>query len=289
MKCPYCSQEHPDDDKFCLITGKPLQTQTQKCMNCGYENVQVEAKFCPRCGKPLSAKQENSFNKQFKENQSQIEFICSEDGAVIKIGDEQKQIILKKGMNVINVQEYPGLQYGYSWGDCILAQIAYIENIILSGFNTSKITNMNSLFSECRTLKSLDLSSFDTSNVEDMSRMFMGCLSLKSLDFNSFDTSNVKDMSCMFADCSSLELLDLSNFNTSKVTDMGWMFCLCTSLKTLNLSGFDVSNVHAMNSMFDGCCYSLKKVIMKGCNEETIAKITEALKKAGVDAEIITD
>lgn len=58
--------------------------------------------------------------------------------------------------------------------------------------------------------------------------------------------------------------------------------------ENLNLSGFDVSNVHVTNSMFDGC-YSLKKLIMKGCNEKTIAKITEALKKAGVDAEIITD
>lgn len=50
MKCPYCGQEHPDNSKFCSVTGKPLQSQTKKCENCRYENVPIEAKFCPRCG-----------------------------------------------------------------------------------------------------------------------------------------------------------------------------------------------------------------------------------------------
>ena len=43
-----------------------------------------------------------------------------------------------------------------------------------------------------------------------------------------------------------------------------------------------------MDSMFDGCD-SLKKVIMKNCDEETIDKISEALEEADIDAKIITD
>lgn len=53
MKCPFCGQEHPDNSKFCLETGKPLQSQIKKCEKCGYENVPIEAKFCPRCGSPF--------------------------------------------------------------------------------------------------------------------------------------------------------------------------------------------------------------------------------------------
>ena len=54
------------------------------------------------------------------------------------------------------------------------------------------------------------------------------------------------------------------------------------------MSGFDTSNVDDMDSMFDGCD-SLKKIIMKNCDEETIDKISEALEDADIDAKIITD
>ena len=45
MKCPYCGQEHPDDFKFCPISGQPLVPQTKVCENpkCKYENVPIEA------------------------------------------------------------------------------------------------------------------------------------------------------------------------------------------------------------------------------------------------------
>jgi surface protein len=37
-----------------------------------------------------------------------------------------------------------------------------LENINLSSFNTSKVTNMGAMFMRCSSLESLDLSSFDT-------------------------------------------------------------------------------------------------------------------------------
>ena len=266
MKCPHCGQEHPDDFKFCPISGQPLVPQTKVCGNpdCKYENVPIEAKFCPRCGTPFSTKEQCTFNRLNNANQSQIVIVCSEAGSSIQIGqwlDEggrENEIELKEGENVLSIKEFPELQYGFS-----------IE------YYTEKI-------------EKIFLNDYDTSDVTEMLFMFKGCGSLKSLDLSSFKTSNVADMSAMFEYCDSLLSLDLSSFDTSNVYDMSHMFCRCSSLRSLDLSGFDTSNVDDMDSMFDGCD-SLKKIIMKNCDEETIDKISEALEEADIDAKIITD
>lgn len=119
-------------------------------------------------------------------------------------------------------------------------------------FNTSKVTNMESMFSQCSPT-SLDLSSFDTSNVKNMRQMFFLCDDLTSLDLSHFDTSNVTDMGSMFYGCLNLTSLDVSGFNTSKVTIMQSMFENCRVLTTLDLSGFDTSNVTGMITVFSGC------------------------------------
>ena len=86
-----------------------------------------------------------------------------------------------------------------------------------SNIDTSNITDMNYMFSNCSNLTSLDLSSFNTSNVRNMSYMFSNCSNLTSLDLSSFNTSNVTDMSSMFNSCSNLTYLDIRNFYFTKV------------------------------------------------------------------------
>ena len=128
-----------------------------------------------------------------------------------------------------------------------------LTELDLRGFNTSKVINMNSMFSYCEHLTELDLRSFNTSNVTDMNSMFAYCYSLKELDLSSFDTSRVTDMNGMFCYCCSLENPDLSSFDTSKVTDMCSMFYSCDCLTNLNLRSFDTSRVTNMQYMFSGC------------------------------------
>ncbi len=91
----------------------------------------------------------------------------------------------------------------------------------------------NALFINMRGLTSIDLSGFDTSKVSNMAIMFANCFSLQKLDLSSFNTSNVKSMLNMFACCSTLTELDVSKFDTSKVTDMSSMFSYCSALKTI--------------------------------------------------------
>ena len=129
-----------------------------------------------------------------------------------------------------------------------------LTSLDLSSFNTSKVSSMVGMFEYCESLTSLDLSSFNTSKVTNMYYMFYNCESLTSITFsNKFDTSNVTDMRGMFGYCESLTSLDLSSFDTSKVTNMSYMFYNCRSLTPLNLSNFDTSKVTNMGNMFQSC------------------------------------
>ena len=99
----------------------------------------------------------------------------------------------------------------------------------LTYLNTSSVTNMSSMFYNCKKLTSIDLSNFNTSNVTDMSSMFFYCSSLTSLNVSSFNTAKVKYMGVdpeespggMFEGCTSLKSLDVSKFNTANVLNMG--------------------------------------------------------------------
>ena len=123
----------------------------------------------------------------------------------------------------------------------------------LEYLNTQNVTDMSSMFSDCRTLTSLDLKNFNTQNVTDMGGMFRDCSGLTSLDLSHFNTQNVTDMGGMFRDCSGLTSLDLSHFNTQNVTNMCGMFFYCSGLTSLDLSHFNTQNVTDMREMFSYC------------------------------------
>ena len=130
-------------------------------------------------------------------------------------------------------------------------EIKNILEIDLSNFDTSKVTNMSSMFGSMSKLTTLNLSSFNTSKVADMSNMFYGMSKLTNLNLSNFDTSKVTNMSGMFSIMPSLTTLDISSFDTSKVTDMGFMFSSMSKLTTLNISNSDTSKVTYMRYMFN--------------------------------------
>ena len=105
-----------------------------------------------------------------------------------------------------------------------------LTTLDLSNFNTSKVTNMDSMFFTSG-LTSLNLSSFNTSKVTDMSYMFYDMRNLTSLDLSNFDTSKVTNMNYMFylddenISKDKLEKIYVNNdFNTAKLTDFSGMF-----------------------------------------------------------------
>lgn len=95
------------------------------------------------------------------------------------------------------------------------------------------LTNVSSMFHNCRELKRVTLVQFDTSVCTDFSYMFNSCQSIASLP--SFDTSSGKNFNYMFAWCSaltSIPSLDLSN-----ATSVSTMFYQCNRLEHIGIKG----------------------------------------------------
>lgn len=73
--------------------------------------------------------------------------------------------------------------------------VSHLTNVL--GANTTGVTDMSGLFSNCDTLVSVCL--FDTSACENMDSMFYECRALTSIPL--FDTSNVEYMDYAFYNC----------------------------------------------------------------------------------------
>ncbi len=143
----------------------------------------------------------------------------------------------------------------------------------LENFDVSQVKNMKYMFANMTNLQEIDLSSFDTSNVTNMTGMVSGN-SLKTVDISNFDLSNITDTFWLIAinietlnmsncilppDCSNFfsrgpgfkgQKIIFENVDTSHVTNMSQMFAGCTGLTSLDLRSFDTSNVTNMNQMF---------------------------------------
>ena len=111
------------------------------------------------------------------------------------------------------------ISYNPPMGDFTFFTSFITESVIEASFkgsNTSNVTNMNSMFWDCRGLTSLDLSGWDTSKVTDMNQMFKNCTKLETLDLSGWDTSKVTDMNQMFNSC--LKLKEIKMIGCSKDT-----------------------------------------------------------------------
>ena len=173
--------------------------------------------------------------------------------SIVSNGDSDINAYMYLDGNTIYVSPEEDNTIIYANEDCTLMfyDLSVLTSLDFSNFDTSRVTNMRSMFIYSGSLTSLDLSKWNTSNVTDMNYMFSGCGSLTSLDVSNFNTSNVTSMEAMFNSCESLTSLDVSNFNTSNVPSMNNMFNSCS-----NLSGnITIMNPNITNYdyMFSGC------------------------------------
>ena len=102
----------------------------------------------------------------------------------------------------------------YNLGSSLFCMFRNYENVTsiegLGYINTNDVTDMESMFSLCKSLKSIDVTGFNTSKVTKMAGMFAGCSSLTELDLSSFNTANVKDLYRMFGECTNLTTIYVS-------------------------------------------------------------------------------
>ncbi len=163
-------------------------------------------------------------------------------------------------------------------GDCtgLFSGFSNCVRMDLNKADTTKMTNMSSMFANCSKLSTLNVSDWITVNVTDMSNAFLYCEGLDLPDLSGWNTSNVTNMFGMFSYCSGLTGLDISGWNTAKVNSMGDMFLACTSLEQLDLSRWNTSAVTDMERMFY-LCSSLKSLDLSGFDTRAIDTPVEGI------------
>ena len=158
--------------------------------------------------------------------------------------------------------------------DCVSLFSRDASLVKLYILSSTGIDNMENMFPAC-TFTDVSFFNFDTSKVTNMQSMFSGCESLKSLDLSNFNTDKVTDMSNMFNGCKSLENLKLGdNFKSDKVTTVKSMFNMCNNLVELDFNKFNINKftqVKQRRNLISGC-NSLIKIVC--CNElnDSLAK-----------------
>lgn len=149
------------------------------------------------------------------------------------------------------------------------ANMPALEQVNLTNFDTSHVTNMAGMFMNDPNLREIvGIGNLDTSRVTNMSYMFASFknigdgnwhpatkiipASLTKLDLTNWDVHNVENMNSMFQGQVDMQSVgDLSNWDTSKVTDMSNMFSNDYVLKTPgDLSKWQTGKVTDMSYMF---------------------------------------
>ena len=121
--------------------------------------------------------------------------------------------------------------------------------------DTSLVTSMAGMFSECTKLYSLTgINNFDTSNVTDFSYMFNRTY-LSELDLSNFDTAKGTNFSSMFNTAKITTLITGNKFKTSNAIYMVGMFNGADFSNTF-FTTFDTSKVIDMSYMFNGAKFT---------------------------------
>lgn len=148
-----------------------------------------------------------------------------------------------------------------------------LKTIDVSGWKTNTVTNLSSMFYYCYSLEEIDLTNWSTDNCTNLSSMFNGCWSLKRIigNLSAWDTSNVTNFSYMFSDCWSLETFPpAQSWDFSSATTVASMFNTMTSIEEITLTNINLPLCTTVATMFR-YCRALKKVTLTGWS---IPKVT---------------
>ena len=146
-----------------------------------------------------------------------------------------------------------------------------LTSIDVSCFDVSKVTELNGVFSGCKSLTNIvGLENWDTSKVTAMGSVFYYCSSLKELKIEKWNVSSVNSFSSMFQYCDNLSTLDLSKWTNSEATNISVMFGQCWALTVIDISGFKTNNVTAMQNMFTFCSKLTTIYVGSGWSTEAV-------------------
>ena len=118
---------------------------------------------------------------------------------------------------------------------------------------SNSVTSLNQMFNGCTSLQEVDVSLFTKSGITNMGSMFYNCENLETITgFEEIDTQAVTTFGSLFYNCKKLVDVDLSNLDFTAVTNIGNMFYHCDSMETISL-GVVGGSVTDMNGIFNYC------------------------------------
>ena len=254
LKCSFLPNLRDNSNKILLVKRFPTKEELIDIINEASKN------------KPLS----NSF----------IRVICSET-ANPKFNRLQLRtnpptfIELQPGENILTVEEYPDLKYGFSQmsendednpdetvSHCAIANCQDVLSIDLSNFDGWEMTSMDEMFHSMQKLSEINLKGLDTSNVKSMVDTFrlMGEQTKLSI---SLDTSNVEDISGMM-NVSGSDIIELKDLDFSNIKEANCVFTDDTQL--LILDGIKIGE-NKPTDLFQGIPH---RIIIKNCCEDFV-------------------
>ena len=127
--------------------------------------------------------------------------------------------------------------------------------VYLSDIDVSELKNLSRIFGRLNNLEVVDISGWDTSNVTSMAYMFSQCKNLKNIiGIENLDVSKLEYANYMFYGCENLVELDLTNWNPKLLQKTRYMFYGCLNLKIIkNIENWQLPNIKEVKYMFSGC------------------------------------
>jgi surface protein len=206
---------------------------------------------------------------------------------ILSIGNMNTSNMFQAFPSLINLIEIPQvLPSSVTTLSTVFSNCSKLNDINLTYWNTSNVTNMNSLFQSCVAFNR-NLGNWNTSNVTTMTSMFQGATNFNNENnssMNSWDVSKVTNFSNLFngatsfnGDLSNWQLVasnvnctsmfqgastfnqDIGSWNTSGIINMEAMFFLSTNFNnngSSSISGWNTSNVTTMRNMFRQCNFN---------------------------------
>lgn len=143
------------------------------------------------------------------------------------------------------------------------------EEIDMSMFDFSNVTDMRSLFKDMNNVKRIKLPSvMNCPKLETTSEMFYGCHNLEEVNLDGLsNTKLLSNMNEMFYQCLKITKINMPNIDLSRISNMYGMFNSCEKLEDLNINfkhdfNDDIMDPYhslCLERMFDRCI-SLKSV-----------------------------
>lgn len=186
---------------------------------------------------------------QFSKNLTSLNFI-SVNNKKVQVQSNSMFIVFQNFVNLKTV-DFSGIDLnaidnlGNSFYGC-----TSLESVKFGSNTFPNVKNFEGMFYSCSNLESV-IGQFTMNSAENIQTMFAECRKLKSLDTSKWNTENVTSMYGLFGNDFQLGNIDVSNWNVSKVTDMGSMFSSCYSIHELNMTNWSLnSNVYITNMFY---------------------------------------